>query len=123
MYRLLLCVMLPVSTWMETLMTSRLDALKGKFTQIKEPKRDAVSDTASIENTVKDIIHVVAWRRCSPGILMAFDKADVATFEVTEEEKLKAVADLDPQDPRGHRVCNRKRSSFRRSTARDNSSA
>ena len=37
-------------------MTSRLDALKGKFIQIKQPTRDAVSDTAPVEKTVKDII-------------------------------------------------------------------
>lgn len=28
---------------------------------------------------------------------IAFDKADVTTFEVSYEEKLRAVADLDPQ--------------------------
>lgn len=80
-------------------MTSRLDALKGKFTQIKAPKRDAVSDTASIEQTVKEIIANVRKRGDAAvrEYSIAFDKADVAQFEVTEEEKLKAVADLDPQ--------------------------
>ncbi len=80
-------------------MTSRLDALKGKFIQIKEPKRDAVSDTASIEKTVKDIIANVRERGDAAvrEYSVAFDKADVAAFEVTEEEKLKAVADLAPQ--------------------------
>lgn len=28
---------------------------------------------------------------------LAFDKADVSHFEVTEKEKLKAIAELDPQ--------------------------
>ncbi|OCJ08000.1 histidinol dehydrogenase [Rhizobium sp. AC44/96] len=80
-------------------MTSRLDALKGKFIQIKEPKRDAVSDTASIEKTVKDIIANVRERGDAAvrEYSVAFDKADVSAFEVTEEEKLKAVADLAPQ--------------------------
>ena len=80
-------------------MTSRLDALKGKFIQIKEPKRDAVSDTASIEKTVKDIIANVRERGDAAvrEYSVAFDKADVAAFEVTEVEKLKAVADLAPQ--------------------------
>ncbi|MDM9624036.1 histidinol dehydrogenase [Rhizobium sp. S96] len=80
-------------------MTSRLDALKGKFIQIKEPKRDAVSDTASIEKTVKDIIANVRERGDAAvrEYSVAFDKADVAAFEVTEEEKLKAIADLAPQ--------------------------
>jgi histidinol dehydrogenase/sulfopropanediol 3-dehydrogenase len=80
-------------------MTSRLDALKGKFTRIKEPKRDAVSDTASIEKTVKEIIASVRERGDAAvrEYSVAFDKADVANFEVTEEEKMKAIADLDPQ--------------------------
>ncbi|MFC3073442.1 histidinol dehydrogenase [Shinella pollutisoli] len=80
-------------------MTSRLAALKGKFTQIKSPRRDAVSDTASIEQTVKDIIANVRERGDAAvrDYSVAFDKADVSSFEVTEEEKRKAVAELDPQ--------------------------
>lgn len=80
-------------------MTSRLNALEGKFIQIKQPTRDAVSDTATVESTVKDIIANVrakgddAVREYS----RIFDKADLSNFEVTEDEKLKAVADLDPQ--------------------------
>jgi len=80
-------------------MTSRLDALKGKFTQIKEPTRDAVSDNAPVEATVKEIIADVRARGDAAvrDYSAKFDKADVAQFEVTEEEKLKALADLDPQ--------------------------
>ncbi|PBB58163.1 MULTISPECIES: histidinol dehydrogenase [Mesorhizobium] len=80
-------------------MAPRVEALKGKFTQIKEPSRDAVSDTAPIEKTVKDIITNVRERGDTAvrEYSIAFDKADVANFEVTEEEKEKAVADLDPQ--------------------------
>ncbi|RWX58818.1 histidinol dehydrogenase, partial [Mesorhizobium sp. M2A.F.Ca.ET.039.01.1.1] len=80
-------------------MTSRLEALKGKFTQIKRPSREAVSDTAPVEKSVREIIaHVrkhgdAAVREYS----LAFDKADVTNFEITEEEKQKAVADLDAQ--------------------------
>ncbi|MBB4238307.1 histidinol dehydrogenase/sulfopropanediol 3-dehydrogenase [Rhizobium esperanzae] len=83
----------------ETLMTSRLDALKGKFTQIKAPKRDAVNDTAAIEKTVKEIIANVRERGDAAvrEYSAMFDKADVANFEVTEEEKKKAIAELDPQ--------------------------
>jgi histidinol dehydrogenase/sulfopropanediol 3-dehydrogenase len=79
-------------------MTSRLDALKGKFTQIKEPTRDAVSDTAPVEKTVKDIIANVRERGDAAvrEYSIAFDKADV-NFEVSHEEMLKAVADLDRQ--------------------------
>ncbi|WP_085043751.1 histidinol dehydrogenase [Ensifer aridi] len=80
-------------------MTPRLQALKGKFTQIKEPSRDAASDTAPVEKTVKDIIANV--RQCGDAAVreysLAFDKADVTNFEVTEVEKQQAVADLDPQ--------------------------
>lgn len=80
-------------------MTSRFEALKGKFTQIKGPSRDAVSDTAPVEETVRDIIANirelgdVAVREYS----LTFDKADITHFEVTAEERQKAVADLDPQ--------------------------
>ncbi|RWO95760.1 histidinol dehydrogenase [Mesorhizobium sp.] len=80
-------------------MTSRLEALKGKFTQIKRPSRDAVSDTAPVEKTVKEIIANVRTRGDAAvrDYSLAFDKADVTNFEITEEEKQKAVADLDPQ--------------------------
>ncbi|ESY90358.1 histidinol dehydrogenase [Mesorhizobium sp. LNHC229A00] len=80
-------------------MTPRLDALKGKFVQLKQPTRDAVSDTAQVETTVKEIIANVRKRGDAAvrEYSLAFDKADVAKFEVTEDEKLKAVADLDPQ--------------------------
>ncbi|MGZ2459827.1 MULTISPECIES: histidinol dehydrogenase [Rhizobium] len=75
------------------------DALKTRFTQIKQPVRDAVSDTAQVENTVKEIIASVRDRGDAAvrEYSLAFDKLDVASFEVTEDEKLKAVADLDPQ--------------------------
>lgn len=80
-------------------MTSRLDALKGKFTQIKTPKRDANTDTAAIQRTVKDIIANVHERGDAAvrEYSLAFDKADVADFEVTHEERLQAISDLDPQ--------------------------
>ncbi|MER9548428.1 histidinol dehydrogenase [Mesorhizobium sp. M0322] len=80
-------------------MTSRLDALKGKFTQIKTPKRDANTDTAAIQRTVKDIIANVHERGDAAvrEYTLAFDKADVADFEVTHDERLQAISDLDPQ--------------------------
>ncbi|TGP68177.1 histidinol dehydrogenase, partial [bacterium M00.F.Ca.ET.227.01.1.1] len=60
-------------------MTSRLEALKGKFTQIKRPSRDAVSDTAPVEKTVKEIIANVRTRGDAAvrDYSLAFDKADV----------------------------------------------
>ncbi|RWA60757.1 histidinol dehydrogenase [Mesorhizobium sp.] len=80
-------------------MSSRFEGLKGKFTQTKKPIRDAVSDSAPVEKTVRDIIANVRERGDAAvrEYSLAFDKADVTNFEVTEEEKKKAVADLDPQ--------------------------
>ncbi|MER8824686.1 histidinol dehydrogenase [Mesorhizobium sp. M0991] len=80
-------------------MKSRLESLKDKFIQIKHPYRDPVSDTASVEKTVKDIIANVRERGDAAvrEYSLAFDKADVTNFEVTKEEKQQAVADLDPQ--------------------------
>ncbi|MER8772193.1 histidinol dehydrogenase [Mesorhizobium sp. M0960] len=80
-------------------MTSRLAALKDKFVQIKQPSRNAVSDTAPVENTVKEIIANVRARGDAAvrEYSLAFDKADLANFEVTTEEKRRAVANLDQQ--------------------------
>ncbi|MDW9460059.1 histidinol dehydrogenase [Sinorhizobium meliloti] len=80
-------------------MTSRLAALKDRFTQIKKPTRDAVSDTASVEKTVKEIIANVRERGDAAvrEYSAAFDKVELERFEVSEEERLKTVAELDPQ--------------------------
>jgi len=80
-------------------MTSRLAALNDRFIQIKKPTRDAVSDTAPVENTVKDIIANVRERGDAAvrEYSAAFDKVELEKFEVSEEERLKAVAELDPQ--------------------------
>ncbi|GCA52491.1 histidinol dehydrogenase [Sinorhizobium meliloti] len=80
-------------------MTSRLAALNDRFVQIKKPTRDAVSDTAPVEKTVKDIIANVRERGDAAvrEYSAAFDKVELEKFEVSEEERLKAVAELDPQ--------------------------
>ncbi|MDX1100527.1 histidinol dehydrogenase [Sinorhizobium medicae] len=80
-------------------MGSRLSALDGKFTQIKKPGRDAVSDTAPVEKTVKEIIANVRERGDAAvrEYSAAFDKVELEKFEVSQEERLKAVAELDPQ--------------------------
>ncbi|MFC0809934.1 MULTISPECIES: histidinol dehydrogenase [Sinorhizobium] len=80
-------------------MTSRLAALNDRFIQIKKPTRDAVSDTAPVEKTVKDIIANVRERGDAAvrEYSAAFDKVELEKFEVSEEERLKAVAELDPQ--------------------------
>ncbi|MDX0425207.1 histidinol dehydrogenase [Sinorhizobium medicae] len=80
-------------------MASRLSALDGKFTQIKKPGRDAVSDTAPVEKTVKEIIANVRERGDAAvrEYSAAFDKVELEKFEVSQDERLKAVAELDPQ--------------------------
>lgn len=80
-------------------MTSRLDVLKSKFNHIKAPSRDAISDAGPVEQTVKDIIANVRKRGDAAvrEYSIAFDKTAPATFEVSQDEKLRVVADLDPQ--------------------------
>lgn len=80
-------------------MSARLDALKGKYFHIKAPNRDAVSDTAPVEKTVKEIIANIRGRGDAAvrEYSLAFDKVTAERFEVTEDEKVKAVAELDPE--------------------------
>ncbi|MBM6582392.1 histidinol dehydrogenase [Microvirga sp. BT689] len=70
-----------------------------KVTHIKAPKRDADTDNREIEATVRDIIGAVRTRGDAAvrEYGNAFDKVDVAAFEVTEEECAEAVRNLDPQ--------------------------
>jgi sulfopropanediol 3-dehydrogenase len=70
-----------------------------KIKRLKEPKRDAASDTASIETTVKDIIANV---RSRGDVAVAeyakkFDKSDLTQFEVDKKQIDAALAGLDPQ--------------------------
>ena len=71
----------------------------GKVTHLKAPKRDADTDNREIEATVRDIISAVRMRGDAAvrGYGNAFDKVDVAAFEVTDEERAEAVRNLDPQ--------------------------
>lgn len=80
-------------------MTARLKALKDKIIRIKEPSRDAISDTVSVETAVKDIILNVKARGDDAvrEYSKKFDKTVPDQFEVSMEERLKAVADLDLQ--------------------------
>lgn len=80
-------------------MVNRLNDLNGKIKRIKKPKLDAVSNTGAIEATVKDIIANVraqgdaAVREYS----RTYDRSDVEIFEVSPEDRLEAIANLDPQ--------------------------
>jgi sulfopropanediol 3-dehydrogenase len=73
--------------------------LTEKVTHLKAPKRDADTDNREIEATVRDIISAVRTRGDAAvrEYCNAFDKVDVATFEVTDEERAEAVRNLDPQ--------------------------
>ncbi|QRM35752.1 histidinol dehydrogenase [Microvirga sp. VF16] len=71
----------------------------GKVTHLKAPKRDADTDNREIEATVRDIIGAVRTRGDAAvrEYGNAFDRVDVAAFEVTDEERAEAVRNLDPQ--------------------------
>lgn len=66
---------------------------------VKSPERTAAEDNAAIENLVKDILESV--RKDGDQALREysrqFDKTEVGAIEVTLEERLAAVAALDPQ--------------------------
>lgn len=70
-----------------------------KITYVKEPVRDAIADTAAIESTVKQIIEAVRQRgdAALTEFSRTFDKVDVVAQEVSEAERKKAVAGLEPQ--------------------------
>src|SRR5215217_2593232 len=76
-----------------------MSTLTEKVTHFKAPKRDADTDNREIEATVRDIISAVRTRGDAAvrEYCNAFDKVDVATFEVTDEERAEAVRNLDPQ--------------------------
>lgn len=73
--------------------------LTEKVTHLKAPKRDADTDNREIESTVRDIIAAVRTRGDAAvrEYGKAFDKVDVAAFEVADEERAEAVRNLDPQ--------------------------
>lgn len=80
-------------------MTDPRVRFQNKVSHIKTAKRDAVSDTAAIETTVKGILAAVKERGDAAvrEYSKAFDKSDIATFLVTDEERQAAVQGLDPQ--------------------------
>jgi len=80
-------------------MLRRVSIQTEKVTHLKAPKRDADTDNREIEATVRDIIAAVRKRGDAAvrEYSKAFDKVDVAAFEVTDEERAEAVRNLDPQ--------------------------
>ena len=69
------------------------------LTWVKAPERNSANDNAPVEALVAEIIAAVrrdgdaAVRDCAAR----FDKSDLAVFEVPMEDRLAAVAELDPQ--------------------------
>ncbi len=66
---------------------------------VKAPSRDQVSDNAPVETLVAEILKNVREQGDSAvrEYSIKFDKADVAVFEVTQEEREAALAELAPQ--------------------------
>jgi sulfopropanediol 3-dehydrogenase len=73
--------------------------LMDKVEYVKAPKRDAQADKAPAEKVVKEVLAGVRERGDAAlrEYSRAFDKADIASFEVTRDERADAVAALDAQ--------------------------
>ncbi len=73
--------------------------VEAQLVRIKAPQRSAWSDNAPVEDTVKQILADVRSRGDAAvrDYALRFDKVEVATFEVTADEREAAVAALDPQ--------------------------
>lgn len=70
-----------------------------QLTWIKSPARNAVNDNSPVAELVAQVLADVKARGDAAvrDYALRFDKADRARFEVTMEERLAAVAALDPQ--------------------------
>lgn len=69
------------------------------MTRIKSPARNAQSDTAPVSDIVAEVLARVQ-REGDAAVrayALRFDKADLAQFEVTAEDREAALAQLDPQ--------------------------
>lgn len=66
---------------------------------VKSPERDSISDNASVETLVAEILTAVRSRgdEAVREYSTRFDKAELAAFEVTAAEREEALAELDPQ--------------------------
>lgn len=66
---------------------------------VKAPERDSIGDSASVEELVAQIIADVRKRGDAAvrEYSSKFDKAELAAFEVTPQEREEALAELDPQ--------------------------
>jgi sulfopropanediol 3-dehydrogenase len=80
-------------------MSNQGNALPAGVRQLKAPTRDAAGDNAPVEALVRKILDDVRERGDAAvrEYSVAFDKVDVAHFEVTARERQDALAKLDPQ--------------------------
>jgi histidinol dehydrogenase/sulfopropanediol 3-dehydrogenase len=80
-------------------MTLQGFAKRDHVTFIKAPARDSISDHASVELLVAEIVTAVRTRGDAAvrEYAKAFDKTDLEQFEVTLEERADALAALHPQ--------------------------
>jgi histidinol dehydrogenase/sulfopropanediol 3-dehydrogenase len=74
-------------------------ALADQIHPLKSPRPDDGSDTSQIAATVKEVLDAVRARGDAAvrHYSKLFDKSDVASIEVTAEERASALAALDPQ--------------------------
>lgn len=79
-------------------MTSKHTPMTG-VQYVKAPERDSIGDSASVEWLVAQIIADVRTRgdNAVREYSTKFDKAELAVFEVTAQEREEALAELDPQ--------------------------
>ncbi|WP_172122173.1 histidinol dehydrogenase [Devosia sp. 919] len=80
-------------------MTSRFTTIKNRVEYIKAPVADVAADTTKVENTVKEVLSAVRERGDAAvrEFSQRFDGSAPDSLEVTMEERLAAVAALDPQ--------------------------
>ena len=66
---------------------------------VRRPARDAVTDGAAVEATVREVLAAVRARGDAAVAEYAarFDRAEASAFEVTAEDREAALAELDPQ--------------------------
>lgn len=78
------------------------NAYKNKIRHLKEPLQSATSGTASVEETVRDIIQSVRTRGDDAvrEYSQRFDGSDIAHLEIDRNERIAAVSALDRQTRR-----------------------
>ncbi len=78
---------------------SNSDALVPGVTHLRAPARSAAGDTGQVAALVSEVLDAVRLRgdAAVADYALRFDKSELASFEVTPQERAEAVADLDPK--------------------------